>query len=80
MVKHVIQPEAVWTNSEVAIDLSNEINKAHDLLDRRRDREFHQQRSLQELDKVGGDEEPITDTGDELEQHLGKSKGRGRCV
>ena len=80
MAKHVVQPEPVRANSELAIDLSNEISKAHDLMDKRRDRELERQRSLQELDKVTGDEEPITDTGDELEQHLGKTKGRGRCV
>ena len=75
-----LQPEPVRTNSEVAIDLSNEIDKAHDLLDKRRDRELNRQRSLQELDKAPGEEEPITDTGDELEKHLGKNKGRRRCV
>ena len=75
-----LQPEPVRTNSEVAIDLSNEINKAHDHLDKRHDRELTRQRSLQGLDKVPGDEEPITDTGDELEEHLGKTKGRGRCA
>lgn len=73
------QPELVRTNSEVAADLSNEISKVQHHLDKRHDRELTRKRSLQELDRLPSDDEPVTDTGDELEQHLlGQGKDRGR--
>lgn len=70
--------EPVRTVREEAVEISDVIMKATDVIERRKDRELTRKKSLELMHKPPSDEEH-SDSGDELERELMRASRHGRC-